>query len=67
MTTFENSTFKPIIDKWTTMTVDCFAYYESSKCSRFNSKYLHLPVKVKDAFLRLVKRSMFNNALQPQP
>ena len=55
MRTFENSNFK----KWTTMTVDCFAHYKSSKCSRFNSKYLHLPLKVEDVFLRLAKRSMF--------
>ena len=36
MSTLENSTFKPIIEKWNTMTVDYFLYYKSSKCSRFN-------------------------------
>ena len=60
MSTFETSTFKPIIEKWNTMTVDYFLYYKSSKCSRFNSKYLHLPIKMEDAFYSvLAKQSMF--------
>ena len=29
MSTLENSTFKPIIEKWNNMTVDCFLYYKS--------------------------------------
>ena len=36
MTTFENSTFKPIIEKWNT--VDYFVYYKRSKCPRFALK-----------------------------
>ena len=44
----KNSTFKPITEKWNTVTVYCFAYYKSSKCSRFNSKCLHLSIKVED-------------------
>ena len=60
MSTFENSTFKPIIEKWNTITVDYFLYYKSSKCSRFNSKYLHLPIKMEDVFYSvLAKQSMF--------
>ena len=60
MTTFENSTFKTIIENWNTMTVDYFACYKSSKCSRFNSKYLHLPVEVEDVFTQYwLKQSMF--------
>ena len=60
MSTFENSTFKPIIEKWNTITVDYFLYYESSKRSRFNSKYLHLPIKVEEVFYSvLAKQSMF--------
>ena len=31
MTTFENSTFKDIIEKWNTMTTDCFAYYKKAQ------------------------------------
>ena len=27
----KNCTFKPITEKWKTMTVDCFAYYKSQK------------------------------------
>ena len=50
MTTFENSTFKPIVEKWNTMTVDYFVHYISSKCSRFKSKYLHLLIKVEEVF-----------------
>ena len=60
LSTFKNSTFKPIIEKWNTITVDYFLYYKSSKCSRFNSKYLHLPIKMEDAFYSvLAKQSMF--------
>ena len=36
ISTFGNSTFRPIIEKWNAMTVDYFLYYKSSKCSRFN-------------------------------
>ena len=50
MKTFKNSTFKSIIEKWTTMAVDCFSYYKISKSSRFNSEYLHLSIKVEDVF-----------------
>ena len=50
MRTFENSTFKPIIEEWTAMTVDCFVHYKSSKFSRLNSKYLQLSIKVEDVF-----------------
>ena len=60
MSAFENSTFKPIIEKWNAITVDYFLYYKSSKCSRFNSKYLHLPIKLEDVFYSvLAKQSMF--------
>ena len=60
MSTFENSTFKPIIEKWNTITVDYFLYYKSSKCSRFDSKYLHLTIKVEYVFYSvLAKQSMF--------
>ena len=45
MTRFEKFTFKNI-EKWNAMTIDCFAHYKSSKCSRFHSKYLHLSIKV---------------------
>ena len=69
MTTFENSTFKPIIEKWNTMNVDYFVYYKSSKCSRFNSKCLHLPIKVEDVFTqyRLNKACLNVSHLQPYP
>ena len=60
MSAFENSTFKPIIEKWNAITVDYFLYYKSSKCSRFNSKYSHLPIKLEDVFYSvLAKQSMF--------
>ena len=36
----KNSTFKFLTKKWGSMTIDRFASYKSSKCSRFNSKYL---------------------------
>ena len=44
MATFENSTFKHIIEEWNTMSVDCFACYKSSKYSRIHSKYLDLSI-----------------------
>ena len=60
MSTFKNSTFKPIIEKWNTITIDYFLNYKSSKCSRFNSKYLYLPIKVEDVFYSvLAKQIMF--------
>ena len=60
MSTFENSTFKAITEKWNTITADYFLYYKSSKCFRFISKYLHLPMKVEDVFYSvLAKQSMF--------
>ena len=37
VTTFENSTFKPVVEKWNTMTVGYFVYHKSSKYSRFTS------------------------------
>ena len=33
--------------------LDCFAQYESSKCFKFNSKYLYLSTKVEDVFLNI--------------
>ena len=67
MSTFENFNFKPIVEKWNTMTVDDFLNYKSSKCSSFNSKYLHLPMKVEDVFYSvLAKQSMFK-CLTPLP
>ena len=60
MSTFENSSFKAITEKWNTITADYFLYYKSSKCFRFISKYLHLPMKVEDVFdSALAKQSMF--------
>ena len=35
------------------ITLDCFAQYESSKCFKFNSKYLYLSTKVEDVFLNI--------------
>ena len=32
------------------MAVDYLVYYKNSKCSRFNSKYLDLPIEVEDVF-----------------
>ena len=58
MTTFENSTFKHIIEKCNTMIVDCFAYYKSPKYSRFHSIYLHLSSE-RGFFSVLAKQSMF--------
>ena len=67
MTTFEKSNFKPIIEKWNTMTIDCFAYYKSSKCSRFDSNYLHLPIKVEDVFTQYWLRKACLNVSHTQP
>ena len=33
--------------------LDCFAQYESSKCFKFNSKYLYLSTKLEDVFLNV--------------
>ena len=60
MTTFENSTLKPIAENWNTMTVNYFVYYKNSKYIRFNSKCSHLPIKVEDIFTQnWLKQSMF--------
>ena len=44
MSTLENSTFKPVIEKWNTMTVDYFLYYKSLKCSRSNERRFLLSI-----------------------
>ena len=67
MTTFENSTFKPNIEKWNTMTVHCFAYHKSSECSRFNSKYLHLPITLEDVYTQYWLNKACLNVSHPQP
>ena len=46
----KNSTFKFLTKKWGTMTVDRFASYKNSKCSRFNSKYLCPSTEAVNAF-----------------
>ena len=46
----KNSTFKFLTKMWRTMTVDRFASYKNSKCSRFNSKYLCPSTEAVNAF-----------------
>ena len=67
MSTLENSTFKPITEKWNTTTVDYFLYYKSPKCSDL-TKYLHLPIKVEDVFTQhwLSKACLNVSHLQPE-
>ena len=67
MTTLENSTFKPAVEKWNTMTVDYYVYYESSKCCRFNSKYLYLLIKVEDVFTQYWLNKACLNFSHPYP
>ena len=67
MTPFGNFIFKLIIEEWTTMTVDCFAYCKSSRCSRLKSNYLHLPIILEDVFFQYWLNEACLNVSHPQP
>ena len=63
MSTFGNSTFRLIIEKWNAMTVDYFLTFLRNAPDL--TKYLHLPIKAEDVFYSVLTKQIKFECLTP--